>query len=55
MMIPIPPSQCVKARQKLIPRGSASICSAVRIDEPVVVKPELASKKASAKELIEPE
>ena len=35
---PMPPSQCVKARQNRMPLGMASM--SVRIVEPVVVKPE---------------
>ena len=44
-MIPIPPSHCRIARQSNMPRGALS-----RSDmtvEPVVVKPDIASKKAS--------
>ena len=42
---PMPPIQWVKQRQKFMPMGRASI--SVRIVEPVVVKPETTSKKAS--------
>ena len=51
--IPIPPSQCVRDLQKSIHFGSDSIW--VRIDAPVVVYPDMVSKKASAKEGIDPE
>ena len=52
-IIPIPPSQWVKERQKSMERGSTS--TSVSIDEPVVVKPEQLSKKASVKLYIVPE
>ena len=42
---PIPPTQCVKERQKSTPLGRLSISR--RIDAPVVVKPLAVSKKAS--------
>ena len=42
---PIPPIQWVRLRQKAMPLGSASI--SVRIVDPVVVKPDTVSKKAS--------
>ena len=45
--IPMPPSQWVKARQKRMPREQASI--SVRIEAPVVVKPEKDSNTQSAK------
>ena len=44
--IPMPPSHCISERQNSIERGSASM--SVRIVAPVVVKPDIASKKASA-------
>ena len=51
--IPIPPSQCVKERQNRSDLGMASI--SVRIEAPVVLKPEQDSKKASAAEGIAPD
>ena len=42
---PIPPIQCVRLLQKDIPIGRDSI--SVNIVEPVVVKPDTVSKKAS--------
>ncbi len=48
---PIPPIQCVSARQNKILLGRTSI--SVKIDEPVVVKPEIDSKKASVNVEIE--
>ena len=45
---PMPPTQWVKLRQNSSPFGSAS--TSVRIVEPVVVKPEVASKKQSTSE-----
>ena len=42
---PMPPTQWVKLRQNRLPRLSGS--TAVRMDAPVVVKPETVSKKAS--------
>lgn len=45
MSTPMPPIQCVRLLQKAIPRGRASI--SVKIVEPVVVKPDTVSKKAS--------
>ena len=42
---PMPPSQCMKERQNRMPWGSGS--TAVRMEEPVVVKPETDSKKQS--------
>lgn len=41
---PMPPTQWVKLRQNRIPRGRASI--SVRMEEPVVVKPDTLSKKS---------
>jgi hypothetical protein len=46
-MIPMPPSQWVRSRQKRMPRGLASMSE--RTEAPVVVKPDIASKKASVK------
>ena len=43
--IPIPPSQWVKLRQNSIPRLSPS--TLVRMEAPVVVKPEMTSNSAS--------
>ena len=51
-IIPIPPIHCVNDRQKSNPCGNDSI--SVRIDAPVVVNPDMVSKKASVKEDIEP-
>ena len=45
MSTPIPPSQWVKDRQNSSPMGSPSM--AVRMVAPVVVKPEMVSKKQS--------
>ena len=45
--IPIPPIQCVNDRQNRIPLGSDSI--SLRIDPPVVEKPDADSKNASVK------
>ena len=45
---PIPPTQCVKERQKRSPWLIRS--TSVRIEAPVVVKPLTVSKKASTKE-----
>ena len=42
--IPIPPTQAVAIRQNWSPRGSASM--SVRMEAPVVVKPETLSKSA---------
>ena len=47
-MMPIPPIQCVDARQKSKPMGNASI--SVKIVAPVVVKPETLSNHAFTKE-----
>ena len=46
-MIPIPPSHCRSARHRRMP-GGASL-RFVRIVEPVVVMPDMDSKKASVK------
>ena len=43
--MPMPPSQWVKERQKRMPLGRPS--TARRMEEPVVVKPEMHSKKQS--------
>ncbi len=48
-MIPIPPSQWVKERQKRMPWGSASI--SVKTVAPVVVKPDMDSKTAGTNAL----
>ena len=50
---PIPPTQWEKLRQNNAPRLSAS--TSFKIVEPVVVKPDTISKKASAKAGISPE
>ncbi len=42
---PMPPNQWVKLRQKRRDRGMAS--TSARMDAPVVVKPEMTSKRAS--------
>jgi hypothetical protein len=52
-MIPIPPNQWVKLRQNNKPWGSSSIL--VRIVAPVVVKPDIVSKKALVKLGISPD
>lgn len=52
-MIPMPPIQCVRLRQKIMDLGSTSI--SVKMDAPVVVKPETDSKNASVKEGIDAE
>ena len=49
---PIPPTQCVKLLQNSMPLGRLSM--SVRIDAPVVEKPETDSKKASIGEEIAP-
>ena len=49
---PMPPTQCVKLRQNNRPWPSAS--TSVRIDAPVVVKPETVSKNASINDGILP-
>jgi hypothetical protein len=46
-IIPIPPSQCVKLLQNNIPCDKDSI--SFRIEDPVVVKPDMVSKNASVK------
>ena len=48
----MPPIQCVKLRQNSMERDMAS--TLLRIDAPVVVKPETVSKKASTKFGISP-
>ena len=45
-MMPIPPSHCSKERQSRMPGGASS--RPVTTVEPVVVMPDIASKKASA-------
>ena len=50
---PIPPTQCVKLRHISIDFGSAS--TSVKMDAPVVVKPETVSKSASINEGIAPD
>ena len=50
-IIPIPPSHCVMLRQKSIPFGNDSM--SFRMDDPVVVKPDMVSKKAFVKSGIE--
>jgi hypothetical protein len=52
-MKPMPPSHWVSARQKSRLGGIAS--TSVKIEAPVVVKPETVSKKASVKDGIAPE
>ena len=47
MMIPMPPSHWVRARQKRIPFGST--LGSPRIDDPVVVNPDAVSKNASVR------
>ena len=49
----MPPSQCVKERQNIIDLGRTS--TSVKIEAPVVLKPEQDSKKASAADEIAPE
>ena len=44
----VPPTQCVKLRQNKRPLGRRS--TSVRMVDPVVVKPETVSKKASISE-----
>ena len=51
-IIPSPPIHCVKLLQKRIECGSIS--TFLRIDDPVVVKPEVDSKKASMTDGIVP-
>ena len=43
-IIPIPPIQCVKLRQNNTPFGTISI--SFKIEAPVVVNPDMVSKKA---------
>ena len=50
--MPIPPIQCVKLRQRSMLLGTAS--TSVSIVDPVVVKPDTVSKKASTGELTTP-
>ena len=52
-MMPMPPIQCVILRQKRTPWGTAS--TSRRMDAPVVVKPDMVSKKALVKSGIAPE
>jgi hypothetical protein len=52
-IIPIPPIQWVRLRQKSIDFGSDSM--SVRMEDPVVVNPETDSKMAFGKCGIEPE
>ena len=47
MMMPRPPSQWVRLRQKRVAWGTIS--TLVMTDAPVVVKPDMVSKKASVK------
>ena len=51
-IMPMPPSQCVSARQSRMPRGFSSMLE--RMDAPVVVKPDMASKNASVKFAVVP-
>ena len=51
-IIPIPPIQCVKLRQKSIPRFRLS--TSVNIEAPVVVNPLTVSKNASTTDGIAP-
>ena len=63
MMIPMPPIHWINARQKRIPRGMLSIpwgrwgwrVASPRMVAPVVVSPDMASKKASVKEVMAPD
>ena len=50
--MPKPPTHCVRARQKSMPRGMVSRWSTTV--KPVVVKPDIVSKKAPATEGISP-
>ena len=52
MMMPMPPIHCVKLRQKWRDRGKASMLSNVEL--PVVVKPQMDSKKALVNEGMAP-
>ena len=47
-MIPIPPSHWLKSRQNWIPRGNES--GSGKMEAPVVVNPDIDSKKASSGE-----
>ncbi len=51
-MMPMPPIQCMRCRQMLIDGASAS--RPLIVVEPVVVRPEVASKKASVKDMPRP-
>src|SRR5664279_6087553 len=51
-IIPAPPSHCVRLLQKRIPFGMVSTSG--RMDAPVVVNPDIDSKNASPKLVIEP-
>ena len=51
--MPMPPSQCVRLRQNSTPCGSDSM--SVRMLAPVVVNPDMVSKKASVNEGMLPE
>ncbi len=46
MTMPTPPYHCIIARQSSMPRGASS--RPVKTVAPVVVSPDMASKKASA-------
>ena len=52
-MMPMPPSQWLRLRQNSRPRGRSS--TRTRMEAPVVVNPDMLSKKASVKEGIWPE
>jgi hypothetical protein len=52
-IIPIPPIQCVRLLQNKIDFGRISM--SVRMDDPVVVKPDTDSKNASINEGMAPE
>ena len=54
MTMPKPPSHWLKLRQKAMAAGMESICSAVITVEPVVVRPETDSKKASTGDVMVP-
>jgi hypothetical protein len=51
-IMPMPPIQCVKLRQKRIEKGNIS--TFFRIDDPVVENPDVDSKNASMNEGIVP-
>jgi hypothetical protein len=51
-IIPMPPIQCVRLRQNRIENGSIS--TFFKIDEPVVEKPDVDSKKASTNDGMDP-